>query len=104
MTEKASGDKEVPCEFPFIWDGNKYYSCTTDDADGKITEKPWCSTKVDLDGKHISGQGLYGDCPDSCKTQNNNNISNYLAVENILLNPHLRKYIESGTILTKNEG
>ena len=104
MTEKASGEPETPCAFPFICNEIKYFSCSTDAGNGKVAKKPWCSTKTDIFGYHISGEGLYGDCPENCKVQNNIDITNYLATENFLLNPHLRKYIESGTTLTKNEG
>ena len=50
---------------PFIYKGKKYNGCTLqDDHQGK----PWCSVRVDGDGKHIGGQGLWGHCNSKCKT------------------------------------
>ena len=40
------------CQFPFIFDGITYTSCT---RAGNAT-KPWCSTKVDQFNNHISSE------------------------------------------------
>ena len=40
------------CQFPFIFDGNTYTSCT---RAGNAT-RPWCSTKVDQFNNHISSE------------------------------------------------
>merc|ERR550532_1228802 len=52
------------CKFPFEFRGKVFASCTTDfDPENRS----WCSTKVDSQGVHISGQGEYGYCPASCR-------------------------------------
>merc|ERR1719206_1269070 len=51
------------CKFPFKFRNKVYASCTTDsDPDNRA----WCSTKVDRRGVHVSGEGEFGYCPDSC--------------------------------------
>ena len=67
------------CKFPFKFQGKVFASCTTDfDPD----KRAWCSTKgkakikecfqddisVDSRGVHVSGQGEFGYCPQSCQT------------------------------------
>jgi len=53
------------CKFPFKFRNKIFASCTTDfDPDNRA----WCSTKVDSKGVHISGEGEFGYCPDSCLT------------------------------------
>ena len=56
-----------PCVFPFKFQGKTYSTCTN-----RIKHKkhnlPWCSTKVDERGNHISHQRKWGNCEeDSCK-------------------------------------
>jgi len=51
-----------PCVFPFTFRGRIYRTCTMDDG----SAVPWCSTKTNAWGVHISGQGHWGDCPASC--------------------------------------
>jgi len=55
---------EKPCQFPFIYDNETYYGCTLKDTENG---EPWCSTKTDpLTYEHITKIGAYGDCDDSC--------------------------------------
>jgi len=37
-----------------------FYDCDVDE------DVPWCSTKVDADGNHISGKGNWGNCGPEC--------------------------------------
>ena len=61
----GGGTTGALCVIPFIYKGKKYNGCTLqDDHQGK----PWCSVRVDGDGKHIGGQGLWGHCNSKCKT------------------------------------
>ena len=59
----------MPCQFPFIYKGKTYYSCTYDNFDdfspgvpSDFDGQPWCSVATDLENKHISTQ--YGICDD----------------------------------------
>ena len=62
---KSGPDSNEVCKFPFRYDGNTYYSCTT--AGNTFDQRdPWCSTKVDSTGKHVGGQGKWGWCRHSC--------------------------------------
>ena len=36
--------------------------------------KPWCSTEVDAEGRHIGGQGSWGECKDVCYVDNEGTI------------------------------
>ena len=66
MKEKVQ--KGAPCIFPFTYAGKTYYNCTHDHS--RIFQYfPWCSTKVDRNGKHYarkSRDGFYnvGICED----------------------------------------
>ena len=53
-----------PCIFPFIFSltGRSYNSCTKDGDDS--VKEYWCSTKVDDDGVHVSGN--FGFCSKEC--------------------------------------
>ena len=54
--DQARGQK---CLFPFTLNNITYRSCTYDYS--YITfAKPWCSTKVDLDGNHVKGRNADG--------------------------------------------
>ena len=49
----------VPCVFPFTLKGKTYHSCTYDYS--HVTGyKPWCSTKVDPNGNHVTGRNPDG--------------------------------------------
>ena len=56
---KGSNNTEIPCLFPFRWNGKEYKSCVFKKGGS------WCSTKVDENGNHI--QMFYGKCPRKCK-------------------------------------
>jgi len=61
FTIRSEGGTDSPqmCKFPFQHLGRTYYACTTEhDPNGQ----PWCSTEVDVYGRHIVGQGKWGHC------------------------------------------
>ncbi len=47
------------CVFPFKHNDQTYFGCPIDPED---SSKRWCSTKVDANGNHLTGQGAYGEC------------------------------------------
>ena len=51
------------CQFPFTFQETTYTSCTSDDDPGG---EPWCSTRVDARGRHVSNGGHWGHCSDTC--------------------------------------
>ena len=57
----TTGNK--PCIIPFIYNNIRYNGCTLANADDG---KPWCSTKVSVNGHHIPGKEHYGHCNDDC--------------------------------------
>merc|ERR1711879_258625 len=48
------------CEFPFIYDGMKYDSCTSIE-----NTVPWCATQTSDDWGYL--QGNWGECSPECK-------------------------------------
>ena len=56
----------LPCVFPFKFHGKTYSSCTNK-VKHLTNNLPWCSTKVDKRGKHISGKGHWGNCDETCR-------------------------------------
>ena len=48
------------CVFPFIYGNRIHDRCTSIDGDA-----PWCSTQVDSNGVHVSGQGAWEYCSDT---------------------------------------
>lgn len=57
--------KGAPCAFPFrLHDGTNHTACTFVGADDGL---PWCSTRVDADGRHVRGQ--WGHCAAACPTE-----------------------------------
>ena len=60
------GKLNTACIFPFTVQGNTYYSCTYDFNFITKHQKPWCSTKTDENGKHISGNWGVCDDKDNC--------------------------------------
>ena len=58
------------CVLPFIYDNKEYHSCIYGPFSDGI---PWCSTKVDENGNHISKKGHWSYCSDSCAIENRSN-------------------------------
>ena len=56
-------DAHKPCIFPFRFNGVSYNTCTLVSTNDN---KPWCSTRVDNSGTHVSDGGYYGDCGPKC--------------------------------------
>ena len=57
----------MECIFPFTLDGVTHNACTKHGIEDTEWE-PWCSTKVDESGVHVSG-GVpenWGDCDPEC--------------------------------------
>ena len=53
------------CIFPFTFRGNTHYGCTKQNQP-ILVNQPWCSTKVDQNGKHVARGGHYGGCSPNC--------------------------------------
>ena len=64
---KSGPSSNQPCIFPFTWKDEKYNGCPIDPVD---SSQRWCSTKVDSNGNHITGQGNWGHCDSKCPEQN----------------------------------
>ena len=61
----SGADPNLPCIFPFRFNGVTHNKCTWDQA--HLTEhKAWCSTLVDETGHHVGGQGKWGNCGPGC--------------------------------------
>ena len=56
------------CIFPFVFGEMTYNACTRE-VSPAINGDPWCSTKVDDDGQHISRQGNWGRCSQACPVE-----------------------------------
>ncbi|CAL4122234.1 unnamed protein product, partial [Meganyctiphanes norvegica] len=53
------GQTGPSCQFPFIYKGETYTTCTkVSDPEGKF----WCSTKTDRQNNHVSGGGNFKHC------------------------------------------
>ena len=60
---------------------------------------PWCSTKVDRNGEHISGQGNWGNCDETCPLPTDDkNKSDEKETESGLLYQYLKLKSEKGTV------
>ena len=72
-TTSDSPSPNVPCSFPFKFQGKLRSGCITDtDPDDRF----WCSTQTDDNFQHIPGQGFWGycqtrNCPRSSATRTN---------------------------------
>lgn len=64
-TTPDSKDPGAKCIFPFKFKGETYHGCPPDLGD---PTRGWCSTKTDSDGNHVSGEGKFGYCGNSCPT------------------------------------
>ena len=70
----AGGNVGMKCIFPFELKGVTHNACTkhmNEDPEWL----PWCSTKVDKFGVHISGGGHWGDCGPECPFESGDHIS-----------------------------
>ena len=56
----SGDDVNKRCIFPFRTTDGMFYDCDVDE------DVPWCSTKMDADGNHISGKGNWGNCGPEC--------------------------------------
>ena len=64
-TTESGASPNLPCVFPFRFNGVTHTTCTWDMA--HLTEhKPWCSTLVDEVGHHVGGQSNWGNCGPDC--------------------------------------
>ena len=64
-TTDSGAAPNLPCIFPFKFNGAVHTSCIWDMA--HLTEhKAWCSTLVDDTGHHVGGQGKWGNCGPDC--------------------------------------
>lgn len=64
-TTSDSRNPGAKCVFPFKFKGKTYNGCPPDLAN---PGRGWCSTQTDSNGNHVSGQGNYGFCENSCPT------------------------------------
>ena len=55
------------CIFPFIIGGKIFFGCVKSKGDSE----PKCSTLVDQDGRHVLGQGKWGNCGSNCPIHEN---------------------------------
>ena len=58
----GGGKTGKPCVFPFEYKGKEYSNCAWEEGE----DKPWCSTKVDSNGKHVDGSSHWGYCNAYC--------------------------------------
>ena len=64
-TTVSGPDPNVPCIFPFKFNGVTYHQCTTAGITNGDTT-PWCSTQVDDFGV-FAGGGNWGNCGSECQ-------------------------------------
>ena len=67
----SGADPNKACIFLFKFDGVRHDTCIWDDAHPSAPS--WCSTLVDDQGKHVGGQGKWGNCEPDCPTAINYN-------------------------------
>ena len=63
VIEKKSHEVKE-CIFPFQFSGQTFTRCTTQKDP---EQKPWCSTKVDAEGNHVTAGGYWGHCGQDCE-------------------------------------
>ena len=64
-TTDSGAQPNLPCIFPFRFNGVTHESCIWDQS--SLTEgKAWCSTLVNETGYHVAGQGKWGNCGANC--------------------------------------
>ena len=68
----------VPCVFPFNYEGTKYTECTTIEN----SNVPSCSTEVDTNGIHVESK--YGSCSRGCPGGPGTYTQNILWIETII--------------------
>ncbi len=78
VIEKTSQEAK-PCIFPFKYSGQTMTECTTlNDPE----DKPWCSTKVNDKGNHVTAGGFWGHCDQGCDTNDSGPIKAELSFRN----------------------
>merc|ERR550534_3339027 len=65
-TTVSGPDTASQCVFPFTFGGVTHQSCADWIYGGVNAGSKWCSTKVDVDGVHVNGEGNYGFCGAAC--------------------------------------
>ena len=70
----AGGNVGMKCIFPFILEGVTHDACTTHTNEDPEW-LPWCSTKVDKFGVHVSGGDHWGDCGPECQLESGDHIN-----------------------------
>merc|ERR1712227_528607 len=60
----SGSDDYKYCDFPFTFNGVKYYSCATWVYGGGNNGRQWCSTRTDSNGNYI--KGYWGFCNSGC--------------------------------------
>ena len=68
-----SGQLNVKCVFPFTFMNKTYKTCPRT-LHRERNGKPWCSTKVDIDGNHIEGNWGVCDDMEKCEIEHNGKI------------------------------
>jgi hypothetical protein len=59
MTNRLGPQANKPCIFPFVIGNVTYNECT---IVHDPVSRPWCSTKVNADGKHVADLNEWGYC------------------------------------------
>lgn len=86
----SGGTVGVDCVIPWNYQGKQYSGCTIADAsDGKL----WCSVRVDPNGNHIGGKGLWGHCNQNCKTD----LGRYLRLKKMAQSARARQALLRST-------
>ena len=54
-----------PCQFPFFFKNQTFWGCTSF-YNSTTEDRPWWSTKTTNNHEHITGNGVWGFCPEEC--------------------------------------